>query len=758
MARTHQAPLLIFRVALTLAAAAACAAFALGGGGSAADKARPHLPANPTRPGLFSPSNARTEDGRLIPAEHFFPAARCAKCHTDTHRHWAESLHRNAARAPFYKQSVNLLRDTRGTTPTQHCESCHSPVAVFSGALLAEDGGAKPLPLDDEGVTCVVCHSMTDVRLDGTGSYTIRRPALLEREDGTPVYGDVPDAAIRADVAGHRRAMMRPLLKSPKFCAACHKSTVPPELNGYKFLRGFSVYDEWQQSGASRDTVAPYYRRDHRLDCRGCHMPLVAGADDLAAVDGQVASHRWLGANTATPLYYKQTEQARLVAEFLADGVVNVDIFALENNSTGERVAPLSVGGENRVALGPGQELTVDVVIANRKAAHSFPPELRDLYEPWVEFEALDASGRTVFHSGFVRPDGKLDESAHVYKAILLDESSEVITRHEVWLAKVKAYDNSVPTGRSDLVRYRLRLPEGARGGDAGRLTLRARVNYRRFIQAYADYVSQRQGERMPNPVVRMASAEVEVGAPRAPAGATPRRPAPGVAAAAKAEARRWNDYGIGLMEQAQYGAAAAAFLSAGELSPADADPLVSAAVAEMRTERFGPEREQLAKADALLERALRLDPASDRAHFFRALLWRAQGRGREAADELEKLAAEYPRDREVARQLGQTLYALGRIPQARAAFESVLAVDPTDAGAQQFLGPIYASLGMESAAARSRALYLLWRDDPLTDVIAGRFFGLHPQWAEERGWFHTHGGDSPQRPVLAGQLTPPAR
>ena len=54
---------------------------------------------------------------------------------------------------------------------TQHCESCHAPVSVFSGAL--KKGSKESRAMDDEGVTCSVCHSITEVRLDGTGSYTI---------------------------------------------------------------------------------------------------------------------------------------------------------------------------------------------------------------------------------------------------------------------------------------------------------------------------------------------------------------------------------------------------------------------------------------------------------------------------------------------------------------------------------------------------------------------------------------------------------
>src|ERR1051326_3397755 len=56
---------------------------------------------------LFSPSNARTDSGKLILVEQFFSAKRCVGCHQDTHAAWSESLHRNAAREPFYRESAD---------------------------------------------------------------------------------------------------------------------------------------------------------------------------------------------------------------------------------------------------------------------------------------------------------------------------------------------------------------------------------------------------------------------------------------------------------------------------------------------------------------------------------------------------------------------------------------------------------------------------------------------------------------------------
>ena len=129
-----------------------------------------------------------------------------------------------------------------------------------------------------------------------------------------------------------------------------------------------------------------------------------------------------------------------------------------------------------------------------------------------------------------------------------------------------------------------------------------------------------------------------------------------------------------------------------------------------------------------------------------------------DAAAELAELAQEYPRDRVVARQWGQTLYALGRIAEARLAFETILAVDPTDFGAYQFLSPIYQSEGQADKANYARLLYLQWRDDPLASTIARRFFAEHPQWADERVLAHTHDGDSPLRPILSGLLAAPEK
>jgi Flp pilus assembly protein TadD len=598
--------------------------------------------------------------------------------------------------------------------------------------------------MDDEGVTCSVCHSIVEAQLDGTGSYTIRRPALLAEEDGTPIYGDFSDADILANIPKHKRAVMRPLLRSPEFCSTCHKVDAPPTLNGYKHIRGFSAYDEWQQSGMSMEAATPFYRRDKRIDCRGCHMPKVESHNDRASKQGVIASHRWLGANTAAPLFYNQHEQVKKTIAFLEDDLVNVDIFTVKNETSGKLVTQLQPNATNNLPAQPGEAITAEVVVSSRVIGHSLAPEVRDLYEIWVEFKVTDANNKTVYHSGFIKPDLFLDESAHTYKAILLDAESRPITRHQIWLTTAVSYNTALPAGRSDIARFRFRMPEQQQ---AGSLKLEARVKYRRLTQEYTNYVLAQRGASLTMPVVEMAEAQTEL---------SPGPQTTIVMTESTAEARRWNDYGIGLLEQSQYGPASEAFRKAHEIEPDNPDYLVSAAVAELRTERYGPERNQLHKAAELIDAALKLNPALPRARFYHAIVLRGQGQHKAAADKLIQLGREFPRDRLVQRELGATLYALGRIDGATAAFEAVIGIDPTDFGAYQYLASLYAAAGRSNDAERAGKLFQQWREDPLAAGVGARFFALNPQWADERMPLHTHDLSSTARPVLIGKRAAP--
>ena len=160
---------------------------------------------------------------------------------------------------------------------------------------------------------------------------------------------------------------------------------------------------------------------------------------------------------------------------------LNVDLFGVKT-ARGDMVAPL---GSAALDLAPNDTVQVMVVIQNKNIGHSLVPEVRDLYEPWVEFVAQDAGGKEIYHSGFLKPDGSVDERAHSFTNKPVNMEGEFVENHQVWTIHSVAYDNTIQSGRSALVRYEFRIPAGAKGP----LTITARVNYRHLRQSYLNNV-----------------------------------------------------------------------------------------------------------------------------------------------------------------------------------------------------------------------------------------------------------------------------
>src|SRR5258707_6168403 len=327
-------------------------------------------------------------------------------------------------------------------------------------------------------------------------------PALLVKEDGTRMLAGVTDQQVLDDIPSHRRAMMRPLLKTPEFCGACHKSQVHRELNDYKFLRAFMVADELQQSSFSKESPHPFSVRD-KEPCTSCPMKREpAPLFDVSAKKGTLVSHRWAAANTAIPIFYKWPDQLNAVTKFLESDALGIDIFAIRRKSSGatheEFIAPVN---RNSFKIAAGDRVSADVVITNKNIGHSFPPELRDFYEAYVEFIVTDDTGKALYWSGFLKPDGYLDEAAHNYKTYLVKADGTYNDKHHIWRTRVFAQNNQINSGRSDLARYQFQIPKTVTGA----LRVTARVRYRRFTRVFSDYVL---GKSVDYPIVTMASTE----------------------------------------------------------------------------------------------------------------------------------------------------------------------------------------------------------------------------------------------------------
>jgi tetratricopeptide (TPR) repeat protein len=399
----------------------------------------------------------------------------------------------------------------------------------------------------------------------------------------------------------------------------------------------------------------------------------------------------------------------------------------------------------------------VDVVVRTRKVGHFFPGGTVDAFDVWVELEAVDDRGRTVFHSGRVEDEGKgpVEPGAHFYRALLLDEHGNPINKRNAWMARSTAYVRLIPPGAADTVHYRLRIPPDS--GDT--IRLKAKVNYRKFSWwntqwafggirdpehgGYSLTASHDDGRwiftgstagvsgkvkaipQIPITVMAEAAASLTV----LPKDAEPPKDA---SLLDKSVRERWNDYGIGLLLQGDIKAAEAAFLKVTEMEPEYADGWVNVARARITEGNLAGAREMLLEA-------LQRDPELAKTHFFLGTTLKALGQYDEALAHLQKAAARYPRDRVVQNQIGRTLFLMRRYQEAIEAFQRVLQVDPEDLQAHYNLMLCWQGLGKADMAKKEQALYERFKIDESAQFITGPYRQLHPHDNNERQSIHEH-------------------
>lgn len=664
---------------------------------------------------LAMPGNAAVAGNEFIPASAFPTAAYCGHCHQEAYHEWRQALHANSFRTPFYRNSVNILVRTKGIEYARHCDSCHDPVALAAGAMTT--GSTLDRSFERDGVTCTVCHSIQSVESKlGNGSYQLGVPAVIVDEQGNRIPGVVPDTEILAHLDRHSKAVMQDFYRAPVFCSACHKANFPPQLNSYKWIRAFSTYDEWQNSKFSQQNPLTFYSSEYK-SCQDCHMKHEPAAlPDYGSRQGMLASHRWLAGNTAVPFYYGYREQLDRTVAFLKSGdYLNVDLFALKVNDSNEFLAPL---GSTRFDLKPGATMEAWVVIQNKAIGHSLLPEVRDLYQAWVQFTVTDAAGAKIDDSGFVKPDGILDERAHTFDNRPVDINGDFVDNHKVWTIHSVAYDNTIQAGSSTLVRYQFRIPENAKTP----LTITARVNYRHFRKSYVDNVFG--SNHPPYPVVEIAARTRTVNL----GDNSPSEPLP----SDNPDWMRWNNLGIALLDQQQYADAWHAFERVVRLVPDYKDGYINLGVTYIDWEKYSDAR-------APLERALVLRPDDPRALYYLALVERRERHTQAEVADLEKVVARYPDCRDARRELGISYYQQHRSAEAIQQFQALQAIDPDDLAAHYNLAILYRRSGLKQKSAQEAAWYTIKRVDPSAPTYSLDYLRRHPEISIESVPWHLH-------------------
>jgi tetratricopeptide (TPR) repeat protein len=741
----------------------------------------------------FAPSSAQTNTGKIIPANFFMDSEACGECHKDIYRQWKSSMHHFASfNNQFYRKAIEYMQDVNGVRSSKWCAGCHDHAVFFNGRFDRPIRDQIDTPEAQNGLGCMSCHAIVHVGSSmGNADFRVEYPPLHELASSHNRYIRALDYFLTyLNPKPHKRTFLKPFMReqSAEYCAACHKVHLDVPVNNYRWVRGFNDYDNWQGSGVSGQGARSFYYPPQSQTCADCHMPLTPSRDP-GNHDGHVHSHRFAAANTAVAYVNQDETQRNATEQFLQSGFITVDIFAVspandEKGSTamlrrandtvqasstfavgeeaeqsggvirdvGKIAAPVDASG---VRLEPGTTARVDVVVRTRKIGHFFPGGTVDAFDTWLELQAKDGDGRTIFWSGNVTDDAKgpVEPGAHFYRSYQLDGEGNPINKRNAWQARSLLYVRLIPPGAADVAHYLVKIPKDA----TGPIHLTARLNYRKFSWYYTQFsyagtpkpgqnpallgkdhngleydfspqlipanVSGKIRDRVPDlPIITLAQASTSVSL-----GNTVWTPV-----VRKQDRERWNDWGIGLLLQGDLKGAEYAFRRVTEAEPGYADGWLNvgrALIQEGETEAARP----------FVEKALALQPTLARGHFFMAMILKAAGDYDGTLAHLRQTAQQYPRDRVTSNQIGRILFLLRRYAEAVQALQQTLSVDPEDVQAHYNLMLCYRGLGKMEAAEREQKLFQRFKADEASQALTARQRMLSPEDNNERQSIHDH-------------------
>ena len=763
--------------------------------------------------GKFFPSSAQTKDGGYIPAKYFMQSDACQRCHADIYKQWDSSAHHfSSFNNQWYRKSIEYMQDVAGVRSSKWCAGCHDPALLFSGLFDKPIKEIVDRPEAKAGLSCLMCHSMVQVKSSmGQGDFVLEYPKLHElAASDNKLIRTMHDFLVRVNPEPHRRTFLKPFMRTQtaEFCSSCHKVHLDVPVNHYRWVRGLNEYDNWQASGVSGQGARSFYYPANSMMCADCHMPQVS-SNDLGNINGFVHSHRFPGANTAVPTANQDATQLEISKKFLQDKQLSVDIFALSpaghgNEEPGggkgfrpelstafavgeeaDTSLPKGPAGEARAITAPlgrvdaavrrGDDLRIDVVVRTRKVGHFFPGGTIDAFDVWLELQAVDDKGQTLFWSGKVEDLGKgpVEKGAHFYRSLLIDAHGNPINKRNAWANRATVYVHLIPPGAADTAHYRVHIPENA----GNKITLHAKLNYRKFMWwntqfAFAGKLdgAQPNGAMTPDyddrkwifgPTVTNVAGELKkvpdlptitVAEDTKTVRVLPRNaaaPGPEVTLA-KEDWVRWNDYGIGLFLQGDLKGAAAAFQKAADVDPKNPDGWVNIGRALVQEGDTGGAR-------IVLEKALALKPDLARANFFYARILKEEGKYDDAITRLRMVLAQYPRDRVVHNEVGRILFLQKRYSDAITEFKETLSIDPEDLQAHYNLMLCYSGLGDEAQANEHKERYLRFKADESAQAITGPYRQAHPEDNNERQPIHEH-ISVPLAPAKPKQAAAPAR
>ena len=271
------------------------------------------------------------------------------------------------------------------------------------------------------------------------------------------------------------------------------------------------------------------------------------------------------------------------------------------------------------------------------------------------------------------------------------------------------------------MARYTIRVPERIGGGE---LTLKARLLWRKFDRIYTEFAFQANPrgfeafKDVPDlPITVIAQDEVRL--PVLPAGTV----APAIAGpgGGPEDWERFNDYGIGLLLQAETKWAEWAFRRVAALAPGRPDGTRNLA-------RTAVKDGDVPEAYGWLRSAESLAPGDAQTAWVWGVVLQEDGRYEEAAAAYRRALQDFPQDRAAWTNLGRLLYLDGKFAASIEAMGRVLEIDPEDRVAHYHRMLAYRAVGRAEEAATEEEAYLIYQIDESAREATRTYLLEHPE------------------------------
>jgi hypothetical protein len=349
-----------------------------------------------------------------------------------------------------------------------NCAYCHAPAAVKAieqGLNLANWNNTVPgghLNVETEGITCDICHKVSDVLLGQDGRPFAERPGILSFLFNRPNLNQVFHIGPLIDLKPENptvSATCSPIFSESRFCAACHYG---------KFSNTviYNSYGEWLESSYSNKEI-PNYR-----SCQDCHM---ASAQEVGNTIPQQRAACSVANQDFRNFNHNMMKRGNDDIPTLIKGAARIDLTArIENGRINVAVEVLSVGvGHKFPTDSPLRHL---ILLVEAKDKNGTP--LAQVGGPMIPLWGGVGSNPDEDYAG--RP-------GEIYANILKDKDTNLSPTVAYWNPTIAAWGDSDTRLRPDVPaesQYSFAVPSN------GKATITARLIYR---YAFIDIIRQKR-------------------------------------------------------------------------------------------------------------------------------------------------------------------------------------------------------------------------------------------------------------------------